>query len=277
LDLAFGAFFRRCKTGDKPGYPRFRARARFDSVRWPDTSGWALKGTRLYVQGIGHISYRTSRRGIRGTPKTLIVKREGRRFFAILQCELARPEPLAPTGRDIGLDLGVRELVATSDGDLIDNPRQFAASRNRLAREQQALARKVKRSGRRRVQVHRVAAAQRKIANQRRDFAHQLSRRLVNDFDLICHEDLRITNMVRSASGTIDNPGTRAVMAAEPRHTSQRCASCGHTEAANRVEAKFRCQACGHADHADINAAINILRAGLARRLEQREAEDKVA
>jgi putative transposase len=232
------------------------------------------EGTRLYVQGIGHISYRTSRRGIRGTPKTLIVKREGRRFFAILQCELARPEPLAPTGRDIGLDLGVRELVATSDGDLIDNPRQFAAGRNRLAREQQALARKVKRSGRRRVQVHRVAAAQRKIANQRRDFAHQLSRRLVNDFDLICHEDLRITNMVRSASGTIENPGTRvaqksglnrsihdagwaqliafitykaeeagrAVMAAEPRHTSQRCASCGHTEAANRVEAKFRCQ-----------------------------------
>jgi putative transposase len=261
------------------------------------------------VQGIGHLSYRTSRRGIRGTPKTLIVKREGRRWFAVLQCEMDRPEPLSPAGADVGLDLGVCELVATSDGAFIRNPRHFARGRDRLAAEQRVLARKLKWSGRRRAQVQRVAACHRTIANQRRDHAHRMSRALVNAYDLICHEDLRIRNMVRSASGTIDVPGTkvaqksglnrsihdagwaqliamitskaeeagRAVIAMDPRHTSQRCASCGHTEAANRVEATFRCLACGHVDHADTNAAINILRAGLARRLEQREAKDQVA
>ena len=149
-----------------------------------------------------------------------------------------------------------------------------------------------------------MAAAHRKIANQRRDHAHKLSRRLTQDFDLIVHEDLRISNMVGSASGTVEAPGTnvaaksglnrsihdagwaqliafitykaaeagRQVIAVDPRNTSQRCASCGHIATENRDKAKFRCLACGHTDHADINAAINILRLGLSRRLTARSA-----
>ncbi len=110
-------------------------------------------------------------------------------------------------------------------------------------------------------------------------------------------EDLKIINMVRSAKGTVKAPGTnvaakaglnrsicdagwgqfvtilrakaedagRVVIAVDPRHTSQTCSECGHVAAANRVsQAEFRCRACGHEQHADINAARNILRAGLA-------------
>ena len=312
LDLAFAAFVRRCQAGQRPGFPRFKARSRLDSVRWPDGNGWLLDERRLYLQGIGHLRFRGSRRGVRGVPKTMIVVREGTRFFAVVQCEVTKPEPLGPTGQAIGLDLGVMSVVTTSEGDHVANPRVFARSRAKLAREQQSLSRKPRGSGRRRRQAQRVAAVHRKIRNQRADHAHKLSRRLVDENDLIAHEDLRITNMVRSASGTVEKPNTnvaakrglnrsihdagwgqlivfitykaeeagRHVIAVDPRHTSQRCAQCGHIAKENRVsQAEFRCQACGHTDHADVNAAKNILRAGLAQRRAQseREAQGRVA
>src|SRR5690606_34297404 len=131
------------------------------------------------------------------------------------------------------------------------------------------------------------------------DHAHKAALDLVRNYDVIVHEDLRIANMTRSASGTIDNPGRnvaqksglnrsildagwgvfltilahkaesagRELIAVEPRNTSRTCARCGHCAAENRVtQAEFRCTACGHTAHADVNAAVNILRAGLALR-----------
>jgi putative transposase len=150
----------------------------------------------------------------------------------------------------------------------------------------------------------RLGAIHRKVANQRQDFAHQLSRSLVNHYDLIVHEDLRIPNMVRRPkprkeqdTGTFLANGAaakadlnrsihdagwgqllrfiaykaedagRELIAVDPRYTSQRCSSCGHVEAANRCsQAEFRCCSCGHQAQADVNAAQNILRAGRARR-----------
>jgi putative transposase len=142
----------------------------------------------------------------------------------------------------------------------------------------------------------------RKIAWQRRDLAHQVSRRLVNDFGLIVHEQLQISNMVRrpashpNTEGGFDPNGAAAkgglnreilaagwgqllrfitykaeeagrdVIAVNPRHTSQTCHHCGHVDPGNRHATKFRCTSCGHVDHADVNAARNILRAGLAHR-----------
>ena len=205
----------------------------------------------------------------------------------------------------VGIDLGIASLVTTSDGEHIENPRHGRVAAERLAEAQRSLALKKRGSKRRRKAVERVAAAHRKVRNQRADHLHKLSRRLVNEHDLIVHEDLRIVNMVRSASGTIETPGTnvaakaglnrsiqdagwaqllrmiaykaeeagREVIAVDAAYTSQRCAECGHIAAANRVtQAKFRCVACGHSAHADVNAAVNILRAGLARRLAARSA-----
>jgi putative transposase len=148
-----------------------------------------------------------------------------------------------------------------------------------------------------------VAAAHRKVRNQRRDLAHKLSRELVNSYDLIVHENLKITNMVRRPRPVKGNDGTyepngaaaktglnrsisdagwrqllqfiaykaedagRDMIAVNSRHTSQRCSSRGHVAGENRLtQARFRCQSCGHEAHADINAAMNILRAGRARR-----------
>ena len=214
--------------------------------------------------------------------------------------------PLARTGRAVGIDVGIAHLATTSDGEHLANPRTAARAAGRLAHAQQALARAQRRSGRRHRTVERVAACHRTIANQRRDQHHKLSRQLVDRFDVIVHERLQITNMCRSAAGTVAKPGVhvaakrglnrsihdagwgqllrmiaykaeeagRTVIAVDPRGSSQRCAECGHREPGNRpTQAEFRCLRCGHTDHADVNAARNILRAGLAQHPPGCEAE----
>ncbi|MGH8973191.1 MAG: RNA-guided endonuclease InsQ/TnpB family protein [Acidimicrobiia bacterium] len=310
LDRAFAGFFRRVKAGQAPGFPRFRAAGRFDSVEYPDSSCWAVdeRAGRLYLQGVGHVRFRRHR-PLPGAAKTLTVRREGRRFRVTVFCEVDRPEPKPKTGRQVGLDLGVAALYATSEGALVDNPRWLARSAERLAAAQAVLARKQKGSARRRKAVERVGGIHRTVGHQRRDLHHQLSRQLVDGFDVICHEDLPVAAMTRSARGSLDAPGVnvaakrglnrsildagwaqllrfvtykaeeagRETIAVDARHTSQTCAQCGHRHRDNRVsQAVFRCRRCGHQAHADINAARNILRAGLAHR-SPREARERAS
>jgi putative transposase len=312
LDLAFTAFFRRHKAGQKPGYPRFRSRSRFDSVSWPDRSGWGLdvERRRFYVQGVGHIKVRVYRK-MQGIAKTATLRREGRRWVCVIFCAEVPAAPLAPTGRSVGVDVGVANLVATSDGAFFSNPRPGRNLAARVAGAQRAVARKRRGSNRRRQAVARLARLRRQEANVRRDWSHQVSRSLVDRYDLIAHEELAIANMVRSARGTIAEPGTnvaakaglnrsihdagwatllrfmtykaesagRDVIAVRAAYTSQTCSACGHVAKENRPsQAVFRCQACGHTTHADTNAAVNIHRAGLAqRRRTGREANQQPA
>ena len=306
LDKVFAAFFRRVKAGQKPGFPRFKGRGWFDTVEWPkdgDGCRWDSQpehptATYVRLQGIGHVRVH-QHRPVRGRVKTISVKREGRRWYVILACDDVPAEPLPATGAVVGLDMGVASLVTTSDGEHLANPRHLAATADRLAAAQRDLARKKRGSKRRLKAVARVAALHAKVRRQRLDHAHKAALDLVRDYDVIVHEDLRIANMTRSASGTIDNPGRnvaqksglnrsildagwgvfltilahkaesagRELIAVNPVNTSRTCARCGHCAAENRVtQAEFACTACGHTAHADVNAAENILRAGLALR-----------
>jgi len=165
-----------------------------------------------------------------------------------------------------------------------------------FARAQQERARHRRGSSRHRRSSAEITRLKATEANRRKDSLHKLSRRLVDENDLIVHEDLKIKNMTRSAKGTVEDPGMRVapksglndaimdagwarlismltykaedagrqVIAVNPRHTSQRCSACGHLAAENRRKQKFACVSCGFPDHADVNAARNILRAGLA-------------
>ena len=311
LDRAFSAFYRRCSAGQKPGFPRFKAVSRFDCASYEDTSGWRLEEAdgRLYLQGIGHVRIKLHR-PLRGIPKTLHVRRQGRRFTATIQCADVPATPLARTGRQAGFDLGVANLLTSSEGEVFANPRHLAAGAEALVAAQQALATRRRGSKRRQKARERVARQHRRIANRRRDGLHKLSRYLVNTYDLLVFEDLAISNMTRSAKGTVEAPGSmvaqkaglnREILAASwggligmvaykaeeagrdlvlvnPRHTSQRCSSCGHTEAANRLsQAVFACRACGLRQHADVNAARNILWLRSSLRREKREAETGAA
>jgi putative transposase len=297
VEEAFQGYFQRIKAGQKPGYPRFRSASRWDSLSWCGVSGWKLEESshRLYLQGIGHVKANLHR-PLRGSPKTLTVRRRGRHLEATLFCADVAKAELAPTGKSIGIDLGVGVLAATSEGTLHPNPRyrrQFAPGLA-LAQRKRSLHRRG--SHRYRKATAEMARLREKEANRRRDGLYKLSRRLVVENDLIVHEDLKTSNMSRSGKGTVENPGYnvaaksglndaimdsswamliimisykaeeagRGVAAVNPRYTSQRCSDCGHIAAENRDKEKFACVSCGHSEHADINAARNVLKAGLA-------------
>jgi putative transposase len=304
LDRAFSAFHRRVKKGEVPGYPRFKSEKQFDSLQWEDPNGWKVKMEvrRLYLPGIGEIKA-NYHRPLLGVPKAITVKREGKKWWVSVRCVGVPSHPLVPNGREVGLDLGIKNLVATSDGELLAPDRFGAKSQKRIAIAQRQAARCHEGSNRRKRKDLHVAQLHRKVANQRRNAAHQLSRRLVNDFDFIAIEDLEISKMVRAnkaepkpmnqeeffqkrrarryLSKSIYDAGWgtllslllykaesagRVVVKVRPHYTSQMCAECDHINPGNRVnQAAFRCLACGHLDHADINAARNILRAGRAR------------
>ncbi|MFF4619348.1 RNA-guided endonuclease InsQ/TnpB family protein [Nonomuraea jabiensis] len=306
LEKAFTAFFTRLRQGRAPGFPRFKGEGWFDTVTWPkdgDGCRWDSQpehrsATFVRLQGIGHIRVH-QHRPVKGRVKTVTVKREGNRWYVVLSCDDVPAEPLPATGAAVGVDLGVAWLVTTSDGHHLDNQRHLHVSADRLAAAQRDLARKQRTSRRRRKAAARVAALHAQVRRQRLDHAHKIARVLVADYDVIVHEALRVANMTRSASGTIERPGRnvaaksglnrsildagwgvflqvlahkaekagRELIAVNPAGTSCTCARCGHRTRENRLtQAVFRCVACGHGAHADINAAINILRAGLALR-----------
>jgi putative transposase len=309
LDRAFMAFYGRCDRGETPGYPRFRSKTRFDSAQWEDTQSWRFKELerRLYLQGVGHVRVR-NHRPTRGIAKAITVKREGRRWYVSIRCTNVPRVELPKTGRDIGIDLGIVALVATSDGELVDNPRQLTHSQKGLATAQSRLAAMNCGSTRAHRAAEQIANAHRRIRNQRVDLAHKLSRRLVDSNDMIVMERLRPDQMARrpkpkiGASGEFAPNGRRAKaglnrsiydagwarlssmiaykaesagrchVLVEAAHTSQRCAECGHIARENRrSQAVFRCRQCGHEDNADVNAARNILWAGRAQRASARE------
>ncbi len=278
---------------DSIEWPATKGGARWDSMPHP-------KVTRVYLADVGHVRVH-QHRAVRGQVKTITAKREGGRWYLVLSCDNVPAEPLEPTGSAAGVDMGVASFLTTSGGAHVPNPRRLAATSERLAAAQRDLARKKSGSSRRRKAVAKVARLHGKVRRQRLDHAHTTALTLVRGHDLIVHEDLQIKNMtarpkprpdgsgghepngaaakaglnksindagwgifLRVLSAKAESAG-RTVLAVSPRHTSQRCAECGHTAAGNRVtQAQFRCLACGHQANADVNAARNILRAGLA-------------
>jgi putative transposase len=314
LDRAFQAFFRRVKSGEKPGYPRFKGHGWFDSVTWDVQTGGAKWDsvphptvTRVKLQGIGHVRVH-QHRAVKGAVKTITVKRELGRWYLVLSCDDVPAEQLEPTGAVVGIDMGIASFLTTSDGRHVPNPRPLAVTAGRLADAQRSLSLKRRGSNRRRKAVTGVAAVHAKVRRTRLDHAHKTALTLILDHDVIVHEDLKIQNMTRRPKPRLAGDGTyepngaaaksglnrsindagwgiflrilaakaesagRVVIPVNPAHTSQRCSrvSCGHVVAGNRVnQAEFKCQVCGHEDHADVNAAINILRSGLDLRAAQ--------
>ncbi|MGH3532842.1 MAG: RNA-guided endonuclease InsQ/TnpB family protein, partial [Mycobacterium sp.] len=206
LNMAFAGFFRRVKAGQTRGYPRFKGKARFDSVEWPkdgDGARWLPEAKRVYLQGVGQVKVHVHRPAV-GRVKTIQVKRQGRRWMLVLSCDDVPTNPLPATGRHAGIDVGIASFATTSDGEHVDNPRWGRAAAGKLAAAQQRLQRAKRRSKNRDRKRETVAARHRKIANQRKDFHHKQARALVGRYDLLVVEDLQIANMLRRAKPVPD-------------------------------------------------------------------------
>jgi len=148
-------------------------------------------------------------RPVAGRVKTIQVKRHSRRWMLVLSCDDVPESPLPATDRQAGIDVGLTSFATTSDGEHIDNPRRGRAAEEELIAAQHKLQRAHRGSRNRDRKRQTVAARHRKIANQRKDFHHKLARRLVERYDVLVVEDLKIVNMLRRAKPVPDpdNPG----------------------------------------------------------------------
>lgn len=278
LDRAMEAFFRRVKLGEKPGYPRFRSRTRYDSLTYSQ-SGFEVKGDRLFLSKIGHIKIKLHRL-LEGTVKTCTLRRTATgKWFACFSCEV-EANPLYPTNAATGADAGLSALLTLSNGEKIAAPEFFPEEEKALAKEQRKLSQLPKGSKARSKQRKRVARVHERVTNKRTNYAHLVSHWLVMLYGIIVFENLTIKNMVKNhglAKSIIDAAwhqivnfttykaacAGRLVVTVEPRYTSQTCSRCGHRQVMPLSERIYHCGHCGlHLDR-DHNAAMNILALGL--------------
>ena len=274
LHRAFQAFFRRCKSGTTPGYPRFRSRDRYDSI---DLGRVPVEGHRVRIRKLGWVKFRRYR-ALRGSIIEARLKRGPSRWWVSIVCDIGPVPKKRPIRSAVGIDVGLNHFAALSNGDLVSNPRHYRKGEALLARRQQSLARKPKGSNGRLKARRLVAKAHEHVRNQRRDFHHKLSRRLVDEHDLIAFEALNVRgisrglNLAKSVhdagwsqftamlSYKAEDAGGTAV-AVDPAYTTQACHRCGSIVAkalGNRIHS---CP-CGVNMDRDLNAALNILALG---------------
>jgi len=295
LDKAFKAFFRRVKSGDAPGYPRFKSEDRFRTVEFPSYGdGCRLKDNgRLYLQHVGHVKVKLHR-PVEGTIKTVSVKRSCGKWYVIFSCDLGDAPEATGDGPAVGIDLGLKSFLVTSDGKSVEPPRYYRESQKKLRKAQRSISRKTKGSNRRRKAQEKAARLHEKTANQRRDFHHKQARKLVDTHGLIVHEALNIKGIAqtRLAKSTHDagwasflnilsykaeEAGTR-VVAVNPRNTTQACSSCGAMpEVKKTLSDRTHVCPCGYTDDRDVDAALNILSLGRSDQAQTYRDTERVA
>ncbi len=280
LDKTFSHFFRRIKKGENAGYPRFKGKYRYDSFTYPQ-SGFGLekKNKKLCLSKIGSITIKLHRPiPAEGVIKTCTIKRNVDHWYACFAVELPDPAPRSQREikKAIGVDVGLKSLLTLNNGETIDNPRWFRNSEKKVAKEQRRKDRKVKGSNNRYKQNTKVAQLHRKIRNQRKDFHHKISRKLVDSYDLIVYENLKITNMVKNPhlAKSISDAGWGQLMcfteykAAEAGtfveyvnayNTTQLCSRCGKIVPKTLATRIHSCPYCGLELARDHNSAITIL------------------
>jgi len=280
LDKTFNNFFRRIKKGKDAGYPRFKGKYRYDSFTYPQ-SGFALekKKKKLCLSKIGSITIKLHCPiPSEGVIKTCTIKRHVDHWYACFSVDLPDPDPQRQKGiqKAIGVDAGLKSLLTLNNGQTIANPRWFRNSEKKVAKEQRRQARKQKGSNNRHKQNRKVAQLHRKIHNQRKDFHHKLSRKLVDSYDLIVYEKLTITNMVKNhhLAKSISDAGWGQLMCfteykaeeagtlveyVSAYNTTQLCSRCGKLVPKTLATRIHSCPYCGLVLARDHNSAISIL------------------
>jgi len=274
----FEGYWNRRRVGLRAHLPRFRGEDRYDSLTYPQF-GFQLKDGVLCLSKIGDLRI-IQHRSIEGKVKTLTVTRSrARKWFAVFSCEVEE-KPIPGRLPSVGVDFGLNSLVALSDGTLIEAPRSYRGAEAKSRRAHRNLSRKRKGSRNREKARARLARVEERIANKRRDFAYKTARSIVNRYERVYVEDLKIANMVKDRRlgksigdagwGMLRNALTYMAKMSEgviafvsPRGTSQTCSGCGAYVGKGLSVRTHRCPGCGLTIDRDVNAARNILRKGI--------------
>jgi putative transposase len=279
---AFSAFFAK-----RARYPRFKPRRGRQSAHYT-RSAFSMRGGALHIaKTAGSLRFVWSWPDVDVTtldPTMVVMSREpDGRWYVTFAVDGHAPQPLKETGHAAGVDLGIKDFAATSDGEKIASPRYLECKARNLARYQRRLARCRKGSANRAKAKAKVARAHRKVRSARQDFLHRASTRLIRGSDVIVIEDLAVKNMVRNRrlaraisdcgwgefrrqlEYKCERYGRDLVVIDRWYPSSRTCSACGHLLAALSLNTRtWQCPSCRTRHDRDINAAKNILAAGLA-------------
>jgi putative transposase len=290
LDKTYQAFFRRVKAGQAPGFPRFQGRDRYHSFTYKEYgNGARLEGSPdngcLVLSKIGRVALRWSR-PLEGTPKTVTISQEADGWYAIISCAGVPAQPLPLTGRETGIDVGLKVFLITlitADGTVVENPRLHRRGEKKLKKAQRVVSRRKKGSKGRRKAVGLLQRAHQTVKRQRTDFQHKTALNLLRTYDTLYLEDLQVANLVRNRhlAKSIHDAGWaqfraileakaacagRRVIAVPAQYTSQDCSGCGARIPKSLSVRTHVCTSCGLVLDRDENAARNIQWAGRALR-----------
>jgi putative transposase len=283
--FAISRFYDNCKQhkAGKKGYPQFQHDNR--SVEYKQT-GWKLEpdGKHLtFTDGCG-----IGRLRLVGNPKQQIaafpikdikrvrIVRRADGYYVQFSVQAERHIEHIPTGRQAGIDVGLKAYYTDSEGNTVENPRYYRKAEKRLKRLQRQLSRKQKKSSNRKKARKQIAKAHLKVQRQREDFARKTANALITSHDLIAYEDLKIRNMVKNhhLAKSISDAGwgqflrwvtyygtlhALPVIAVAPQWTSQECSDCGAIVKKSLSVRTHICTNCGVVLDRDHNAALNIL------------------
>jgi putative transposase len=278
VDRSFAAFFRRCKAGEAPGYPRFKGRGWYDSFTFPQWgNGVQFKDGRLFLSKIGSLRL-CADRPLHGTPKTCTIRRRADGWYACIVCEY-EPCSWPETGESVGIDLGIEAFATLDTGERIANPRPLKRAQRKLQLAQRRLSRRARGGHRRQKARVLLAKAHLGVQRARLDHAHKVAHDLVSRFDTIYVEKLNIRGMVRNhpLAQAISDAGWglflsvlrakaasagRVVVAVNPAGTSQTCSGCGAHVPKRLSERWHSCPSCELSLHRDQNAALRVRQVG---------------
>src|SRR5256885_2502455 len=279
VDLAFKSFFRRRIAGEKPGYPRFRGRDRYDSFTFPQSGFSITHDGRVVLSKIGSVKM-VYHRPIKGKLKTCTIRRSSTGKWYVSFSSECEPERLEPTPTQVGIDVGLKTFATLSNEEEIANPRFFRQEEQALAKVQCKHSKLAKGTPERRKHRRVVARVHERIAFRRDNFTHQESRQIADRFGVICIEDLHVNRMVHNhclaksihdaawseffskLSYKAEEAGRRYV-AVNPAYTSQDCSRCHHRQAMPLSERVYHCPCCLLSIDRDLNASLNIRAVGL--------------
>jgi len=283
LDKAFRAFF-----NHSSGYPKFKKKRGCGSITFPQAYRGCVKidDGKIMISGVGWVPLVLHRKlPSDGTMKTCTVIQEPcGEWYVSLTLELSPPVPrlLTEIKSPVGLDLGLRSLVTTTDGAKITPPGYLRKSEKRLRRLQRKLSRHLKGSKNWERSRRLLATQHAKVACQREDFNQKLSASLVRNHDLIAFEDLRINNMIQNhaLAKSIQDAGWRQIVdlskhkaeragkilvEVSARYSTQECYFCGAINDVGLDLGEFTCVRCGRRLDRDFNASSVVLKRGIAK------------
>jgi putative transposase len=276
LSSAFLNFFEK-----RAGYPSFKKKGQKQCIRFPQ--GMKLDGDYLILPKLGKVYCKVSRRPVGQLKSVTVSCTSTGEYYAACLYDDGRIQPVGSSqGKAIGIDMGITHYAITSDGTKHGNPKYYRKYEKKLAQRQKSLSRKQKGSNNRNKARIKVAKVHAKIARCRSDFLHKLSRKLVDENQVIVVENLAVKNLVKNhkLAKSISDAGwgqfctmlkyksewSRKTYIEVDRFfpSSKICSNCLHQVKEMPLDVRaWKCPGCGTTHDRDINAAVNIKDEGL--------------